>query len=247
MRSCSGQLSYVLMCTSPFTELVDADQGSSLGRCARPATSPTFSGSSISATPSSTFVRPGGSSRVSLRRPLTPRCYTRLVVRSGHRLLARAHPNCVGRSDGLIQGASFVTMADSCLSTGSLTPCLQSNIVSNVALSALCVDISLHKVLSQEGPTVWPAVERYARDVTKAKAEELKAAAEEKRPHKVYWAHLDAPKVRLLSSESTNSPLTLCHSDLGGRRPDRGCHRRTHGRRWLLGRRAAPALLRRRF
>jgi hypothetical protein len=51
-------------------------------------------------------------------------------------------------------------------------------------------------VLITEAPAVWRAVERYARDVMQAQKQELEAAAEEKRSLKVYWADLDAPKVR---------------------------------------------------
>lgn len=55
--------------------------------------------------------------------------------------------------------------------------------------------MGLYRILQLEAPSVWSRVQKYAGLVQAAKEQEIKAAAAEKRPLKIYWTDLDAPKV----------------------------------------------------
>lgn len=72
----------------------------------------------------------------------------------------------------------------------------QSNIVSHIALDAFCVEMDLHVTMQWETAPLWNTVQKYARQVTKAKEEEVAAARGEGRQLKSYWADFDPPRVR---------------------------------------------------
>ncbi|EJT97649.1 ribonuclease III [Dacryopinax primogenitus] len=72
---------------------------------------------------------------------------------------------------------------------------LKGAIVSNAALAAFCVDLGLHHYIIHDSPHLVETVSSYAKEITKAKEEDLAAAAAEDRAPGEYWVTLEPPKV----------------------------------------------------